>query len=88
MAAHTTDPARKPRGLLSTMAIVFGALAVGAGLWLVGAYVFGAIIDRIGEPDQSLAFWHLPLVFIGVATMGLGGAAIAFGIHWRRRGSF
>ena len=34
--------------------------------------VNGAIIERLGDPDQSLLFWYLPILFIGLAGMGLG----------------
>jgi hypothetical protein len=35
-------------------------------------YVWGAVISRLGEPDQSLLFWYLPIFFIGLIS-GLGG---------------
>lgn len=86
MAIQAGESGRKPWVPISIIAIVFGALFVVAGLWLVGAYVFSAIIERIGEPDQSLLFWYLPLVFMGIASLGLGCGAIAFGIIRHRRG--
>lgn len=82
---HATCSTRKPCSPLSVTAIVLGTLVAVAGLWFVGAYVFGAIVDRLGEPDQSLLFWYLPLLFIGIALSGLGGGAIALVILRHRR---
>ena len=62
----------------------YGALAVGsliglAGIAFVAMYVLEAIFARLGEPDQSLLFWYLPILFIGLfgiitgATTGILG---------------
>lgn len=75
----------KRRKIVSVASIVSGVLALLIGLWFVGAYVFGAVIDRIGEPDQSLLFWYLPLLFVGIALAFLGVCGIVFGVMWRRR---
>ena len=42
------------------------------GLFFIGAYISEAYLARIGEPDQSLLFWYLPLLFIGLFTTALG----------------
>lgn len=60
-------------------ALPYAALGIGGmigltGVACIGMYIFGAIISRIGEPDQSLLFWYLPILFIGILglLMGLG----------------
>jgi hypothetical protein len=50
-------------------------------------YVSSAVIDRIGEADQSLLFWYLPLLLGGVILLTGGGVAVAFGVGALRRGS-
>ena len=35
-------------------------------------YIYEAIISRIGEPDQSLIFWYLPILFIGITSLIAG----------------
>lgn len=57
------------------MAVVLGGCVTLFGLALVAAYVFGAIIDRIGEPDQSLLFWYLPFLFLGIFAVAGGAVA-------------
>lgn len=85
MSGPNARPTHTKRNVVSLVALVFGALAVTAGLWFIGAYVFGAVVGRLGEPDQSLLFWYLPLVFIGFASLTVGVGAIVFGIASRRR---
>jgi hypothetical protein len=35
-------------------------------------YIYEGIVSRIGEPDQSLIFWYLPLLFIGIFSLSIG----------------
>ena len=41
---------------LTVAALVGGCLLAAAGLVFMSMYVFGAVIERWGEPDQSLLF--------------------------------
>ena len=43
-----------------------------SGLGLIAGYFYWAVIERIGEPDQSLLFWYLPFLFTGVMAAMLG----------------
>lgn len=36
------------------------------GVGFVGMYLWEAVLGRWGEADQSLLFWYLPLLFIGL----------------------
>lgn len=57
--------------ILSCGALAFGILAFVMGSIFVLMYISQAIIARLGEPDQSLLFWYLPFLFIGI-VMGIG----------------
>lgn len=56
--------------------IIFGVLALVAGLSLIAIYVVDAVVTRVGEPDQSRVFWYLPLLFAGIMGTAIGGVAV------------
>ncbi len=61
----------------SKKALPYGSLVIGALIAMIGIacivmYVLEAIIARIGEPDQSLLFWYLPILFIGIIGIFIG----------------
>ncbi|GAB4334908.1 MAG: hypothetical protein Kow0089_04370 [Desulfobulbaceae bacterium] len=72
------------KGLFWTASIVGGIIGL-AGVGFVIVYVLEAIIKRIGEPDQSLLFWYLPVLFTGLVGMVLGFGAAITGISNLRR---
>lgn len=51
---------------------VFGIISSLCGGALILAYVMKAIVARAGDPDQSLLFWHLPILFLGLIGLGAG----------------
>ena len=55
--------------------VLIGVLITIAGAIFVFMYLQGAIISRIGDPDQSLVFWYLPILFLGVIGM-IGGLVL------------
>lgn len=57
--------------------VVFGILLVLLGMIFMGMYAWEAVISRIGDPDQSLLFWYLPILFIGIFAM-LGGLLLLY----------
>jgi len=61
--------------LLTYISVLLGALIALIGIVFVYMYFWNAIVVRIGEPDQSLIFWYLPILFIGVIST-LGGSAL------------
>ena len=74
--------------LLSCGALAFGILAFVTGLVFVVMYISQAIVARLGESDQSLLFWYLPFLFIGIIGIGLGismGVLGAVGLRRIRR---
>jgi hypothetical protein len=50
--------------------IFLGGLGATLGMTFILMYVWEAVISRIGEPDQSLLFWYLPIMFLGIALSG------------------
>lgn len=61
----------------SNKILAYGALAFGSLMTITGAvfvviYVIEAIVARAGEPDQSLIFWYLPVLFLGLIGMVIG----------------
>ena len=57
------------------MSVLIGGLITLVGASFVVMYFWEAIIKRIGDPDQSLIFWYLPILFLGLIGV-LGGIAL------------
>ena len=69
-------------GGLAILAVAVLLAFGGAGL--VFGYVQTAVIARWGDPDQSLLFWYLPILFIGLAGLALGVVCGRWGLRrWR-----
>lgn len=69
---------------LSWLTTIFGAGIAFLGIIFVVMYIMEGIIKRIGEPDQSLLFWYLPVLFIGVICVILGLSLFMWGFKFRR----
>lgn len=61
--------------------LAVGLCAFLAGCLFVGLYLLEGVFARIGEPDQSLAFWYLPFLFGGLICLAGGGVLAAWA--WR-----
>ncbi len=70
--------------LLSSLCIAFGALLGLTGLGFIAMYVHSALIDRLGDPDQSLLFWLLPILFAGIGLCVSGALLLRLGLRRRR----
>ncbi len=70
---------------LPIAALCFGVAATLVGLVLTGAYVLEAVIERRGEPDQSLLFWYLPILLIGMVSVVTGLVSSIWGFVRLRR---
>jgi hypothetical protein len=57
---------------LAYFLVFLGGLLTVLGAVFIGMYIWEAVISRLGDPDQSLIFWYLPILFIGVSAV-LGG---------------
>lgn len=64
--------------------MVGGLIAV-LGSAFIGMYIWEAIIVRIGEPDQSLLFWYLPILLFGLFLLAGGLILLIFGIYRIRK---
>jgi hypothetical protein len=62
----------KSRKLLPCGALAVGSLIALIGIGFAVMYVLEAIIARIGGPDQSLLFWYLPILFMGLIGVIIG----------------
>jgi len=68
------------------------AASVGAvALLVIGTasakwYLWDIVIGQAGEPDRSMLFWGLPIMFIGIfAVAAAGGLTYAAVRLWRSR---
>lgn len=68
------------RKIWPVVVLAFGVVVSIVGGVCVYAYVIEAIITRVGEPDQSLIFWYLPIFFIGIMGLMGGLGMCAWGI--------
>jgi len=68
------------RKTIAFTALFFGVLTTLTGFVFAGMYIFEAVIARMGEADQSLLFWYLPILFIGIFGVAVGLGIIAWGI--------
>jgi len=62
----------KSSKVLPSGALAFGSLMALTGAAFVVMYIFEAIVARAGDPDQSLLFWYLPILFMGLIGMAIG----------------
>lgn len=67
------------RRFLSWLAMMLGVVTTLVGVVFAAMYVFEAIIKRIGDPDQSLVFWYLPILLLGVFCIVIGIRLLAWG---------
>ena len=68
------------RKIFTYTIFLIGSLSTIVGLAFAAMYVHGAVISRWGEADQSLLFWHLPILFIGIFSFVAGLALSCWGI--------
>jgi uncharacterized BrkB/YihY/UPF0761 family membrane protein len=67
-------------------ATLFGGFALVLGVTFIVMYLLEAIAKRIGDPDQSLIFWYLPILFLGVSIAMIGFSSLIWGVK-RLRGT-
>lgn len=68
-----------PKKILPCGVLVAGSLAAVTGVIFIVMYIVEAIVARLGEPDQSLLFWYLPVLFVGVIGVGTGLRMVTWG---------
>jgi ABC-type Na+ efflux pump permease subunit len=67
------------------LALIFGATLMVVGILFAAMYVIEAIVKRIGESDQSLVFWYIPILLIGVGGFIVGILSFLWGLRNLRR---
>lgn len=65
---------------IHVLALLFGSAATLTGLWLIGLYFSEAVFKRLGEPDQSLVFWYIPILCIGIVSIVTGVVSFLWGL--------
>lgn len=73
--------------LLTYVLLFFGGIIALGGAAFVFMYFWEAIIVRMGDPDQSLIFWYLPILFIGIIAVICGVSMLIQGIHHLKNGT-
>jgi hypothetical protein len=74
------------RRIFAYISLCIGSLCMFVGLAFSAMYVHGAIIDRWGEADQSLLFWHLPILFLGIFSITVGVLISFWGLNQIKSG--
>jgi len=69
----------KSSKILPYCALTFGSLMTFAGAAFIVMYILEAVVARASEPDQSLLFWYLPFLFMGLIGMAIGLGAGVWG---------
>jgi hypothetical protein len=64
--------------------VLLGGFIAVSGVVFIFMYVWAAIISRLGEPDQSLLFWYLPVLFLGLISSVGGLKLLLHGIDRKR----
>jgi hypothetical protein len=65
--------------------LVFGSSIAIMGATFVAMYVLHAVVARVGEPDQSLLFWYLPILFLGMIGIVIGLGMSTWGVNRLRQ---
>jgi len=68
-----------------SVALISGTVLTIIGILLTVGYIMEAYIARIGEPDQSLLFWYLPLLIIGLIAFVTGLSTGIWGFNRLRK---
>ena len=61
--------------ILAWILMILSVCLILIGASFIFLYVRDAVILHLGEPDQSLLFWYLPILFTGVVGVP-GGIAL------------
>ncbi len=65
--------------LISIFSILSGIILALMGMLGIGVYLFSGIAV-LDQPDKSIIFWYLPILFIGITLLGLAVYFIIIGL--------
>lgn len=68
-----------------SIVLISGIVISIVGAVLIIGYIMEAYVARIGDPDQSLLFWYLPLLFVGFISFVTGLSASIWGFNSLRK---
>jgi hypothetical protein len=60
---------------MQALVIFIAVLLAVVGLGFIAMYLWDGVIARWEDPDQSLLFWYLPILFIGIFCF-IGGISL------------
>ena len=63
----------------SYLLLLTGVIFAAVGIVLIFLYLYELFTMPTGASDYSIVFWHLPLVFLGLAALMFSTALIIFG---------
>jgi len=66
--------------LISIFSILSGIIFALTGMLGIGVYLFSGIAV-LDQPDKSINFWYLPILFIGITILGLAVYFVIIGIR-------
>jgi hypothetical protein len=68
-----------------SIVLISGIVISIVGAILIIGYILEAYVARRGDPDQSLLFWYLPLLFVGFISFTTGLSASIWGFNNLRK---
>lgn len=74
------------RRLVAPIMVVAGSLLAVVGLAGVKWYVWDIVISQAGQPDRSMLFWGLAVLFLALGAAGAGGLLVWAGRNLIRVG--
>lgn len=75
------------RKYIAINSIIAGVLLFSLGIASIGFYTY-SVIDALDKADQSVIFWHLIFVFIGIALVILGIYFMSIGYKSSKEGNY
>ena len=64
--------------LISIFSILSGIILALIGILGIGIYLF-SVIAVLDQPDKSVIFWYLPILFLSIASLGIAVYFIIIG---------
>lgn len=69
------------RVVLTVLSSIGGVVLLIVGGAAVKWYLWDVVIGQAGEPDRSMLFWGLPILFMGFFALAAAGGLAFAAIH-------